>query len=198
MFIKKRKFRNVTKRWFKGTTWLFLESFLLFLYWIDSYWEDRWLRDGRESVCHVVTAVESIRDMPLPTTVCHLPPTSFTTSLVSSSQLISTTLQLTHDSTSFVSLFNTSKPSLDLYQTHKPSLSFSYSISRYGYKEWFLLSSCCGIGWVRDHCCVMELLLCQASQSLVRFHDLWLAKDNRFLNPKSSYERILRNYAPRR
>ena len=33
------------------------------------------------------------------------------------------------------------------------------------------------------------LVKISASQSLVRFHDLWLAKDNRLLNPKSSYER---------
>ena len=36
-----------------------------------------------------------------------------------------------------------------------------------------------------------SILWLWTSQSLVRFHDLWLAKDNRLLNPKSSYERIL-------
>merc|ERR1712217_585007 len=42
--------------------------------------------------------------------------------------------------------------------------------------------------------CVLRicyLMFTTASQSLVKFHDLWLAKDNRLLNPKSSYERIL-------
>ena len=34
-----------------------------------------------------------------------------------------------------------------------------------------------------------NIIIC--TSCLVRFHDLWFAKDNRLLNPKSSYERIL-------